>query len=279
MTMPSKKESTADKKPHKSVLNSLKVWVFPLVSMGVATLLAIFLVWPWFQDIQLKREELAAGRNEVTLLMTKLDTLNAQDPDQLKDYLVRLNFAVPSQSSPPLVLATVEQALSTAGMAVQSVQYDGIRQIEDIQNTGTTVSTSDDLQQPSATSTTPEEEIPKGGYVEVQLAAQGDYSQVVNFLKTVHKVNPLVLGINFHLSLNTTTGPGNQATADKSYTFEGSAPFQSIPDNLGAITNQITGLNRDEQKLIQGLEGLTTFFSPEEAEQTDQFETGKDNPF
>lgn len=253
-------------------------WIMPLASLGALVVLGLFVVKPWYEDIVDKQNTLSAARTEVSQLMSKLEVLNAQDPEGLKAYLVRLNFAVPSQSSPPLILASVEQALNSAGMAIENVQYGGIRQKEQIQQGDVLVSKSDDLEQAAAPTTNDPIKELEGGYVDVSLAAQGDYGQVVDFLKTIHKINPLILGINFNLTLNQAAG-GGQDTADKSFTFEGSGPFQDIPSDLGAVNTEIQGLSREELRLIEGLEGLTTFFDPEKATETNQYPTGKTNPF
>ncbi|NTV31162.1 hypothetical protein HGA91_04275 [candidate division WWE3 bacterium] len=272
-------DKNAPKVSALEVRTAIRAWIMPLSAMGLLALLGVFVIKPWYEDIAEKMTALKDGRTEISDLMTKIDVLNTQVPEDLRAYLVRLNFAVPSQSSPPLVLASIEQALNSAGMAVESVQYGGIRQKEELQRGGVVVSTSDDLQsqQAQADSSDPLKSL-AGGYVDVSLGAQGDYGQVVEFLKTVHKINPLILAMNFRLTLNQTEG-GSPDTVDKSFSFEGSGPFQDIPQDLGAINTPATSLSRDELRLIEGLQGLTTFFDPEKVTETNQYPAGKSNPF
>jgi len=265
----------------------LRMLVIPFLSFFIAIGTGWFVIKPWISDITQKREVITASQDALATLITKLEVLQTQDASSLKDYLVRLTLAIPPKSSPPLILATVEQAITESGLVVASINFGGVNELSTA--TVSEINQASDEVDPLNEATVEQasnEEVISGGKIEVQFSSTGEYYQVVQFLKTIQKVNPMILGSDFSITQGssttaTTTEDGAAATvAGSTFAYSGVAPFQELPTDLGAITTDVQVLSKVELEIIDALDSYTTFFEVKpEVEQIQSYEKGKDNPF
>jgi len=240
-------------KDKSSRRNVIQVWLFPILSITIFIVVGLLIIKPWFDDVMFKREQMVDDRADITLLLKKLEVLDDQNLNELQSYLVRLSLAVPEKLAPTLILSTVERAVNESGLVLNNIQYRGVGNVEEkvVQSevqeividdgSGEVVITpTPQATQPGTSSTNPAasqsrstvSETIVGGEVEINMSTEGDFSQVLAFLKTVERINPLILGIAFEVHGSTNVDLGSEDVALKEFNYQGVAPFQGLPTDL-----------------------------------------------
>lgn len=244
---------------NKNIKNhsALKIWLFPVVSLVVVLVVGVFVIRVWVEDIFNQRQLIIDQKKQLSLLVPKLESLSIQDTEQLKQYLIQLELAVPAQASPPLILATTEQALNSAGLLIENIAYGGLSQggfVSDVEGQSSGFG---------------------GGAVKLQLSAKGEFYQVVAFLKAIQQLNPLVLSNELEVRKSTEI----EGTIQQELTFSAGAPFQPLPEDLGEITAEVESLDQAALELIESLGDFETPIAVPEEVEGRHFEVGKENPF
>lgn len=294
------KELIEKEKDTSSRRSVVKVWLFPFLSVTIFVVVGVFIVKPWIEDIFDKRDQMVVDREDISLLLSKLEVLNDQDLDQLKDYLVRLSLAVPEKLAPTLILSTIERAVNESGLVLNNVQYRGVGNVEEevVQSevneivvddgSGEVVITPTPVAvQPGTTNNTPSasqtgntiRETIVGGEVEINMSTEGGFAQVLAFLKTIEKINPLILGITFEVHGSTASNIASQDVALKEFNYQGVAPFQGLPTDLGALTSEVVTLTKDELEKLQKIEDFETYINIGDDSALDEIPAGKTDPF
>lgn len=268
---------TAQPNPDKPTSqNRLMVWIIPFVSFVLLAVTFIYIVYPWYLDAEERRKETNTQKQKAENLQQKLTILNSYEEDTLKEYLLRLSLAVPTKDSPPLVLASVEQALNSVGMVLETAQYGGSTEDENSEEPSAADTAQTNGEVPE---TTVEEELRRGD-VNLIVSARGDFSSVTGFLKTIETINPLMVGVDVRSSkVESGSNPNPDSQLPRKLSFQGIAPYQELPADLGAISSPISRLSSEDVELIQSLNQYVTFYEVQDAINPDRFTTGKENPF
>jgi len=270
-------------------LDIIKVWILPVISLISLVFAGFFVIKPWLSDIAEKQGSTIDNHAELATLISKLEILNKQDPNTLKDYLIKLTLAVPQKSSPPIILATVEQAVNEAGLVIDNINFGGLSDVSQSTVSELGQDQSQQATNPINTASVSQsgagEEIITGGKVDVQFSASGDYYQMVQFLNIVNRINPMILGVDFSVSLGSLSSTSSDGTLTQTaptntFSYSGIAPYQGLPTDLGGLTTDVQPLSGKEIDIIDELSTFSTYFEVKsEVEEIQSYKTGKDNPF
>ncbi|NCS32485.1 hypothetical protein GW793_03240 [bacterium] len=270
-------------------LDIIKVWILPVISLISLVFAGFFVIKPWLSDIAEKQGSTIDNHAELATLISKLEILNKQDPNTLKDYLIKLTLAVPQKSSPPIILATVEQAVNEAGLVIDNINFGGLSDVSQSTVSELGQDQSQQATNPINTASVSQsgagEEIITGGKVDVQFSASGDYYQMVQFLNIVNRINPMILGVDFSVSLGSSSSTSSDGTLTQTaptntFSYSGIAPYQGLPTDLGGLTTDVQPLSGKEIDIIDELSTFSTYFEVKsEVEEIQSYKTGKDNPF
>ncbi|PIP56296.1 hypothetical protein COX05_03755 [candidate division WWE3 bacterium CG22_combo_CG10-13_8_21_14_all_39_12] len=260
-----------------------------MISLISLVFAGFFVIKPWLSDIAEKQGSTIDNHAELATLISKLEILNKQDPNTLKDYLIKLTLAVPQKSSPPIILATVEQAVNEAGLVIDNINFGGLSDVSQSTVSELGQDQSQQATNPINTASVSQsgagEEIITGGKVDVQFSASGDYYQMVQFLNIVNRINPMILGVDFSVSLGSSSSTSSDGTLTQTaptntFSYSGIAPYQGLPTDLGGLTTDVQPLSGKEIDIIDELSTFSTYFEVKsEVEEIQSYKTGKDNPF
>jgi hypothetical protein len=289
-------------KKASSMIAALKVWYLPLISLAIFVGVGIAFLLPWYNDAMAKGEAVKKAQADKAKLIPKLETLVKEDQETLTGYLVDLNLVVPSEVSPPLILATLEKAVNDATLSLASLQFQGLSGLTQeninvtspVQGSGPPVPTGSPIVDQSVKSSdlqklANESLSLQGGDIGVQLSARGDMYQIVDFLKTIQEASPLVLATGFTVKGIQTTivrsadGQTNEVVEvpTKEFSYSGTAPFQNLPDDLGSLTKDIKNLSKEDLELLKKLDGYQSLLpvSNDQSPTAPVYNKGKANPF
>jgi len=109
----------------KEYLESLKIYLFPTLSLLVVLLLFNLVVKGKILEIFKTREEIKTRREKLSRLIEKQTALSAMDETSLKEEFLLSNEALPSKRDVPGFLAQVERLALETGLVVEGVTLEG----------------------------------------------------------------------------------------------------------------------------------------------------------
>ncbi|MCA9391841.1 hypothetical protein KC614_01385 [candidate division WWE3 bacterium] len=286
LSLSNKKESSVS----ADVAALFKFWFFPFVSIAMSAVIGYFVIWPWVQDVLDKRDSIDVDKEKITALVKKVNVLNSANGEELTDYLLQLQIAVPRSASPANILGSIEQQVINSGMYLTNIHYAGISNASATASTSRAASTESESTSDTETSVVaPSEalrtvdsgeihEVNQSGEVGVVVDLSGDYYQAVNLLRDLQETRPLFTITNFTIS-NTPQTLGDGTTTTHSMSLQLSSDFKMLIDNLGTASSPVESLTSSEIESIKEINKLSTLYDSTQTDEGPKFPEGKDNPF
>lgn len=234
------------KKNNVSFMENLKDWLIPLFSFLVIFVISLFVIYPWFNDIMVKRQQIQDSQTLLDQeLKPKLSLLQSLDKSTLQNYLLTMELLVPSSPNVPSIFSTIEGIAAGLGLKVDSLSYSGFLEAKDKSE------------------------------IKLSFSVSGGQDKLLNFSQGLNSTVPLLHV--FKLSLL-----AKDQSSDGAASLSLSSPYYPIPQNLGPVSVNINKVTDSEKSVLDKLE--QTFLQPLNSGSSAQITptplpSGKNNPF
>lgn len=227
-------------------MKALKNYYYLIISVLVVFFLFSFFTKKKIEALGNNFSILQQGREKLTLLRKKSETLSSFDEISLIDQVNKLNYILPSEKSVAGLMASLDLVSQEASVSIKKITFSPGNVSSD------------------------KTKVNKENF-DVSLEIQGKTEQIKNFLVKL-KDSLMAFNVKGIKILKTKAQEGSGfARADLILTVY----YKTVTQKLGEITKPVTLLTKEEEKLLLKMENI----SLPSVETSPNIPSGKTNPF